>query len=229
MLEDKGFLVSIRPLIEITGLDDPGQQQKQQVIDLDHYDHIIFVSKSAVRFGMPLLEAYWPQWPVALKWYAVGQGTASELADHDVRAAFPERPGSEGLLQLASLLEVKDDRVLIVRGVGGRDLLADTLAGRGARVDYLEIYQRQALRYPDWDQWPQAGHEGVLVITSLGVLESFLEQFEGDPTSLSVVTVSQRISDVARTAGFHQVLNAGGASDQALYDAISDVLNEKSG
>jgi uroporphyrinogen-III synthase len=49
---------------------------------------------------------------------------------------------SEALLALAPLREVAGVRVLILRGAGGRELIAETLAARGARVEVVECYRR---------------------------------------------------------------------------------------
>ncbi len=47
------------------------------------------------------------------------------------------------LVQLPALQVLNGQRVLIVRGVGGRGWLAQVLTARGASVDYLEAYRRE--------------------------------------------------------------------------------------
>lgn len=54
-------------------------------------------------------------------------------------------------MQLPALHEAinrPDARVLIMRGEGGRELLAERLAEQGASVDYLELYRRCLPVYP---------------------------------------------------------------------------------
>ena len=63
----------------------------------------------------------------AINWFAVGFGTSLVLSDHGIKADYPTVAGSEGLLELSGLQKVKDLKVLIVRGVGGRELLAAEL------------------------------------------------------------------------------------------------------
>lgn len=108
--------------------------------NMDSYDAAIFVSANAVEFGVgdP------GRWPPTLPVFAPGPGTASALAGlgiEDVRI-----PGttfdSEGLLALEALTHVRGKRIAIFRGNGGRELLAQTLADRGARVDLVECYGR---------------------------------------------------------------------------------------
>ena len=49
-----------RPLMKAIPID-IGETHKKKILDLDLFDHLIFVSQNAVRFGLPLLESYWPQ------------------------------------------------------------------------------------------------------------------------------------------------------------------------
>jgi len=212
----KDHEVLIVPLIQLSGLA-LSDEMKKAATDLDLFDEIIFVSKTAVRFAMPLLESYWPQWPLKLNWLAVGSGTAAALEPFGVRAGFPEKAGSEGLLSLPELTEVKDHRILISRGHGGRELLAIELGRRGAKVEYLETYERVALKQPELTG---ISNGAVLVVTSAEIMESALAQLAGRESVMQIVVPSERIESLALDRGFMNVVNARGASEQALYDAV---------
>jgi len=81
-----------------------------------------------------------------LPWFSVGAATAQVLADQGLDVHYPPSgDDSEALLALPALREAiarTDARVLILRGEGGRELLAERLREQGASVDYLELYRR---------------------------------------------------------------------------------------
>jgi uroporphyrinogen-III synthase len=210
----------VRPLIELIEKPvDPAM--KQIALDLDRYDKIIFVSKGSVRFGLPLLENYWPQWPIRLGWFTVGPGTAESLKQYGVVASFPTLAGSEGLLALAGLQEVTGRQVLIVRGTGGRELLGQSLGESGASVTYLETYSRLPLQHDFSDLI--AG--SIVVLTSAEIMENFASLIGDRLPEYHAVLPSSRLEEIARTHAFQSVTNAGGASDEALYDAVMKAVN----
>ena len=216
-LRQSGLKVILRPLLELS--ERPAtSEDKTKAMNIDLQDAVIFVSKSAVRFAIPLLESYWPQWPVAPAWFAVGSGTAAALSTFDIGALYPEVAGSEGLLDLPQFADVFGKKVLIVRGVGGRQLLAEELVRRGASVAYWEVYERKQLTYENWMDLPA---QSIVVATSVEALESLAHQLGDQVRDLRLVVVSKRIADKAD--GFASVTIAGGASDQVLYDAIVEL------
>lgn len=113
---------------------------------LDAFDLAVFVSRNAVRKALTLLHerrAGRP-WPARLKLAAVGQGSRAELEarGHGAVIAPAERADSEALLALPELGGVAGKRVVIFRGEGGRRLLGETLAARGALVEHAVCYRR---------------------------------------------------------------------------------------
>jgi uroporphyrinogen-III synthase len=82
--------------------------------------------------------------PPSLKFAAIGPVTANELQSFGVIEVLTpkERFDSESLLTLPEITNVSSKKILIVRGVGGRDVLAETLKTRGAQVTFAECYQR---------------------------------------------------------------------------------------
>ncbi|HJX58747.1 MAG TPA: uroporphyrinogen-III synthase [Thiobacillus sp.] len=123
-------------------------------------DIAIFISPNAAQFGMAAIRAGGAL-PGAIVVFAVGPGTARALQAQGVGGVImPDGQDSEALLALPQLQEVAGKRVTIVRGVGGRALLAETLRQRGTRVDFMECYRRlrpQADASPLLARWQTGG------------------------------------------------------------------------
>ena len=101
-------------------------------------DIVVFVSPNAVRFGLDSA-------PPGAVLAAIGSATAEALARAGREPAIVPAAGydSEALLAEAALADVDGRRVRIVRGDGGRELLGETLAARGATVEFVEVYARR--------------------------------------------------------------------------------------
>jgi len=113
------------------------------VVDrLDSFDAAIFVSRNAVRNALALMGGR--RWPAHLRVATVGNGSREELESHGITGVIA--PGgqadSEGLLAMQEFSAVAGKRIAIFRGEGGRTLLGDTLAVRGALVEHAPCYRR---------------------------------------------------------------------------------------
>lgn len=207
------------PLLEIV----PMPPDKSLIEDLDRFDRIIFISRNAVRLGLPALESRWPQWPVGLAWYAVGEATAGELEQFDVRPEVPARPDSDGVLALDSLQRVAGERVLIVRGEGGRETLRSALEDRGASVDYLEVYRRSSIE-PDADSLAAVTSllPLIAIVYSQSTLDSLVAAFGELTAQIHLVCPSERIAQAARECSFRSVRAADDAREDSLLQAVLD-------
>ena len=94
------------------------------------FDCVVFVSKNAVRFGLPVVR----ESSISLKGktiFAIGPRTAQALVDAGIKHPItPDKIyNSEGLLDSSAFKEVISDkkRVLVFRATKGRELLASTL------------------------------------------------------------------------------------------------------
>jgi uroporphyrinogen-III synthase len=75
---------------------------------------------------------------------AVGAGTRRALEARGVASIIAPEDGadSEALLALPQMRRFEQSRVLVLRGAGGRELIGETLAARGAQVSVVECYRR---------------------------------------------------------------------------------------
>lgn len=200
----------------------------EQLATLGQGDYVIAVSVPAVTFADNALKRLGLAWP-ACGYVAVGEATGRALAAVGVaHAAVPEDPRSEGIISLPGLQRLEGHRVLILRGDGGRHLIAPTLAGRGARVDYCEVYRRHYRPDPGGSlvkNWQSAGVDSIIV-TSGGLLRYVFQLASPHAKdwllSRLLIVPSIRVADSARELGFTRVINAEAASSQALIAALDE-------
>lgn len=141
LITEAGGTPVLFPLIEITPLQDYSQFETV-ISDINSYDWAIFISSNAVQNGMPRLLKQGV--PSNLQFASIGPVTASELQIFGVAnvLAPSDRFDSESLLALPEMTNVAGKRIMIFRGVGGREVLAESLISRGAKVTFAECYQR---------------------------------------------------------------------------------------
>ncbi|NMX48419.1 uroporphyrinogen-III synthase [Pseudomonas veronii] len=223
-LSDVGIFSSSLPLLEIEAL--PVTPEQQAVwADLGRYCAVIVVSKPAARLGVQRLERHWPRLP----WFSVGAATAQVLADQGLDVHYPPSgDDSEALLALPALREAiarTDARVLILRGEGGRELLAERLREQGASVDYLELYRRFLPAYDPGVLMQRIRLErlnGLVVSSGQGFLH--LQALAGSDwpqvARLPLFVPSPRVYEMARAAGAEKVVDCRGASAAALLVAL---------
>ena len=159
------------PVIEIVDVEDT--QPLYALIDrLDEFAWAIFVSPNAVNRAMSLIKAR-RALPSNLRFAVVGRGSVRELNNFGVTGVIaPTRFDSEALLEMPEMKNVAGKRVVIFRGDGGRELIGDTLAARGALVDYAECYRRARPRSdatPLIDAWARDELHAITVTSSEGL------------------------------------------------------------
>lgn len=221
MLRQLGHAPLCCPLLETR----PGCDLPHLGDMLREADLVIAVSMHAVHFAHYFLLQTGQTWP-RIDYFAVGQASADAFAEAGIQALCPADPRSEGLLALPALQGVSGRRVLILRGNDGRDLIARTLASRGALVHYCATYDRH---YPDLDgdaltrHWQAAGLDSLL-ITSGELLQRLLALVPGPQHpwlyDRLLVVPSPRVAEMAEGAGFTRIVIAQGASNQALVAAL---------
>jgi uroporphyrinogen-III synthase len=104
-------------------------------------DLAIFVSANAVEHGLAAARRR-GTWPKRVA--AVGDATAAALRNSGFEAVISPRgrQDSEALAALDELKATEGRNILIFRGKGGREILRESLASRGAHVTYAECYRR---------------------------------------------------------------------------------------
>jgi uroporphyrinogen-III synthase len=223
------------PLLAINPLTDAAASQdlKTRIQNLDHYQILIFVSTNAARYGAEWINAYWPQFPLGIEVIAVGPTTANAVADLLGCTVTKSAAGmtSEDLLALPGLSDVNGKRIGILRGRGGRELIAESLRVRGAEVDYLEVYQRSAVHYTseEINRLLRARSVDVLSITSgesLSQLLAILGDNKAEMSLLPLLVPSSRVAELAQQAGFNSVINANGADESSFIAALQSLADK---
>lgn len=213
------------PVLEI--LDAADLQPLYALIDrLDSVDLAIFISPNAVNKAMNLIKSR-RELPPTLKIAAIGRGSSKELKHFGITdiIAPTARFDSENLLEMPELQNVAGQRIAIFRGDGGREVLGDTLAARGASIEYAECYRRSR---PDASaggllrQWSRNEINAVTVTSTEGLrnLYDMLGKLGRQWLKTTPVFVPhERILEVTRELGLEQGV-ATPSGDEGLVQGM---------
>ncbi|MCB1734046.1 MAG: uroporphyrinogen-III synthase [Gammaproteobacteria bacterium] len=170
----------------------------------DHWDRVIFVSVNAVQAALEL-DNRWQTQPLV----AVGNATRNALIAAGLSVSLSPDDGfnSEALLALPALQSVHGQSILIVRGEGGRETLAETLRERGAVVEYAEVYRRvipEADPHALLQSWANGGVD-IVTVTSNESLTNLVTMLGSAGHELlartPLVGVSDRVLQIAASFG----------------------------
>lgn len=187
---------------------------------------LVFISPSAVRMGLSAAGSL----PTAARLAAVGKGTARALqAAGFAEVLCPQESGdSEALLALPALQNLAGQRVILFRGEGGRELLANTLSARGATVLEAVCYRRVPATV---DMAPvlallQQGRLDAVSITSRESLDALLQQLGPEGAArlaqVPLFVPHPRIAQAARDRGMQRVLEIA-SGDEALLQGLIEL------
>ena len=220
--------------------------------DIDKIDFAVFISPNAVQYGIAQLLAH-GKIPDKLKLVTIGKASAQKMIQVLGRAPdiYPTKQyNSEALLALDDLQyeQVNNKKVVIFRGCGGRELLAESLIQRGAGVFYAEVYQRvkpEPERQSLEAVWGKNSRRpDIITITSDEGLNNLVAML-GDAISgaagekvhdtayssnnyyleslrqVPLVVISEKMRIKAQTLGFNNtIIVADRVSNKALLDSV---------
>jgi uroporphyrinogen-III synthase len=214
-------LIGIEPAADSQALQAAWQSIEQQRL-------LVFVSPNAV-------ESFFTQRPSASAWPAAtfaaspGPGTTRSLVALGVPAAQVIEPAadapqfdSEALWATLGTHDWRGARVLIVRGDGGRDWLAEMLRSRGALVGNVAAYRRVA---PGFDAAHRTALQAALdeptghlwFFSSSEAIDNLMPSAPAAVwKSANALATHPKIAERARQAGFARVAEARPSFDDVV-------------
>lgn len=214
-LQLHGIAVMDLPLLAL--VEKPLHADETQVLQaINTYQMVLLVSEDAVTYGLSHLARRVGLSAVsaAVTWVAVGKKTADCFAhtwqSHTKlpppRVIFPteaRQQNNEGLLQLPVMRKLcPGNQVQIWRGVGGRELVADTLKANGVTVELLDFYQRTlpTSTLDTAQQWQTQGMPDdpmVILISSLAAWQHWCalrQRYALSDKSITYLVLQSRIA-----------------------------------
>ena len=181
---------------------------------LDTVSQVIFTSSNAVHCFFAGLTKQRP-WPEKIRVVAIGHATAQALEQHHIPVHFiPHHANSESLLELDSLQELNQEALFLIKGEGGRTLIPEVLATRGAIVSVINVYRRILPQFNpiELTQLWQNDAIDMIVFTSQEAMQNcfdlFGEQARAWLQKKPCVVISPRLAEAARLLGMKNIITA---------------------
>lgn len=209
-LQQQGVMVAESPALQIVPTDWLATHAADAKQVWQVADKVIFISRNAVK-QLVQASGEWLDWQstdTAPKGFAIGEATRRAMQEYGIATQMTagQQFDSEALLATDAMQNVQGETIILVKGEGGRDTLAEQLKKSGATVIEWPLYRREKApqNHQAWcffaDKMAQ-GKQGVLLATSLQAWHAWTEQYHAwqadhpstDWSNLPVIVFSERI------------------------------------
>lgn len=215
------------PAIEIIPLRSAGLEAV--LARIDSFGMAVFISRNAVEQGMASLRESGKALPRDISIAAIGAGTRRALEGEGRGGVIaPAGPAdTEALLAEPAMAGVLGMRIVIFRGEGGRDALAEGLRARGAQVEYAECYRRGVPRIdplPLIGEWSRGALQAITVSSGEGLANLAASLGPAGRTLLAAVPVfvpHPRVAAQARELGAAEVVVTGAADEEVVAALVA--------
>ena len=219
------------PVLQILPVDNLAKV-KETLVQLENFDWVFFNSSNAVNFAQQTKSGR-----IGIvhnvRFAAIGQATAKAMQHAGLNIDLIPEQGfnSEALLAMPELEHINGHKCLIIKGQGGREILADTLRQRGAKVECLEVYKRVV---PDCDVQPlikmiNNKQLDVITVTSCEVVQNLVlllgKEVKAALLLIPLVVISERIKHLARSIGFKHIMVTAKPSDAEIANTVIAFIN----
>ncbi len=227
-LAARGWEPIVAPLLAIEPRVDPVEASRWAEA-LDTFAWIFFVSANAARIGVGAIRTYraWPPGPPVA---TVGAGSAATLRELGFPEVWYPRAGADSEAVLGEPWTqpsvIAGKRLLIVKGEGGRGLLAEVLRARGAELFTWSCYRRIPERWRD-ETWQPfvAGRIAALIVTSSEAAQILPQamgasRFAAVCERLPAVVNHPRVAEALKRVGWREMAVAPQPGDEALVATL---------
>ena len=209
------------PCIDITPLDLTSVHTQLEYA-LDEYDFVCFTSPNAVFHGLNSLPQL-KHLPAHTHVAAVGESSARALRSNGFSNIITPATttDTEGLLSALEQYPLAGRKVLIIKGIGGRELLKSALQNQDCVVNTCDVYQRVL---PTTNN-PLPEQIDAICFTSSESAENFMQlnNLAEDTWLLDCQTLvgHPKISEKVSSLGFKKTpIIAASPTDGDMYQAI---------
>ncbi len=218
-LRERSMEAIFFPTIEIVPLAHPDFFN-----NISDFDKIIFISPQSVHAAASFIKNKKFQ---NVFFIAMGKGTARVLKEYGLPVnAYPEIADSENLLAMSELQDLKNQKIAIVKGENGRELIRQELQKKGADVTVIDAYRRvlPSVSVDNSLDLLRKKTLNVIICTSnegLKNLKKLLINAWDSLQKTKVLVISQRMQDYSYELGFQNILLAENASDAAIFERLA--------
>ncbi len=196
-------------------------------VDLNKYRKLVFLSQNAVLHSKLLLQSLNKEVEV----FAIGSGTKAALEELAVNVDFTPKEDftSQGLLALGALKHIENQKIAIIKGEGGLDILQDGLSSKGAICEAIAVYRRVIPTIKDSKAINMLlkNKIDIIICTSGEILQNLI--FMTSPINLQeipLLVISDRILSDAKKLGFKRVFLTNNASHSAIISYLVELKDQ---